>query len=195
MDKKAVREKIEFLTKEINTHNKNYYVDNSPTISDYEFDLLLQELIELEALYPDMILPDSPTQKVGSDLSNSNKLSFKQYPHKYPMLSLSNTYNINELKEFDERVKKLSAQPFSYNCELKFDGTGINLLYRNGVLVRALTRGDGNIGDDVLRNIKTIQSIPIQLNANYSFPSEFEIRGEVYMPYEAFDKLNAETFF
>ena len=189
MEKTEAKNRIESLRKEIAEHNRRYYVENTPIISDYAFDALLRELTQLEALYPEFITEDSPTQKVGSDLKKENS-PFKQYKHLHPMLSLANTYSIEELKEFDARVRRLTDKPFTYNCELKFDGTGINLLYRNGVLIRALTRGDGASGDDVTRNIRTISSIPEKLNEGFSYPPEFEIRGEVYMPFEAFDKLN-----
>lgn len=193
MEIKKAKERIAWLVETLNEHNRRYYQLNSPTISDYEFDLLLQELIHLEKLYPYLILENSPTKHVGSDLSQVDKSPFKQYPHLNPMLSLANTYNIEELRDFDARIRKLTSEHFTYNCELKFDGTGINLLYHNGILVKALTRGDGNYGDDVLRNVKTIKSIPVKLNESITpYPSEFEIRGEIYMPFEAFDRLNEE---
>lgn len=191
MDKTQAKRRIEALREEINAHNRHYYLENSPIISDYEFDLLLRELIELEELYPEFKSTDSPTAKVGSDLEKENA-PFAQYPHLHPMLSLANTYSIEELSDFDSRVKKGTDSPFTYNCELKFDGTGINLLYRGGILVRALTRGDGTVGDDVTRNIKTIKSIPVQLKDGSGYPEEFEIRGEVYMPFASFDKLNIQ---
>lgn len=194
MSPSEAKERINRLVESLNEHNRRYYEENAPTISDYEFDLLLKELQHLESLYPEFARKDSPTRHVGSDLASEGKSPFKQYPHKAPMLSLANTYNIGELREFDQRVKKATSENFTYNCELKFDGTGINLLYRNGILVRALTRGDGTKGDDVLRNVKTIKSIPIKLSdaSGISYPPEFEIRGEIYMPFEAFDKLNAQ---
>ncbi len=194
MELSKIKERINFLVESINEHNRRYYEQNAPTISDYEFDMLLKELEQLEGLYPEYIRSDSPTSKVGSDLASDGKSPFKQYPHKYPMLSLANSYNIGELRDFDARVRKSTSENFTYNCELKFDGTGINLLYRNGILVRALTRGDGTQGDDVLRNIKTIKSIPARLSdsGNIHYPPEFEIRGEIYMPFEQFDKLNAQ---
>ena len=188
MESLEAKNRIEALTKEIERHNRSYYVENSPTISDYEFDLLLKELASLEKLYPQYALENSPTKHVGSDLETDSS-PFKQEKHLHPMLSLANTYNIQELREFDARVKKSVTAAFTYNCELKFDGSGINLLYRDGKLVRALTRGDGEKGDDVTRNIKTIKSIPLSLKGS-GYPAEFEIRGEVYMPFEAFDRLN-----
>jgi len=167
MNKKEAKARIEALRNELNRHNHNYYVLNNPTISDYEFDILMRDLAQLEKLYPEFIIPDSPTQKVGSDLetpaeakqekSNNSEVPdgknhFRQFPHKHPMLSLANTYNIEELKEFDQRIRKFTDQPYSYSCELKFDGTGINLYYKDGALERALTRGDGTVGDDVTEN-------------------------------------------
>ena len=190
MDKQEAKQRIEALRQEIDAHNRHYYLENSPVISDYEFDLLLRELIQLEELYPEFKSSDSPTAKVGSDLEKENA-PFAQYAHLHPMLSLANTYSIEELRDFDSRVRKGTSRIYSYNCELKFDGTGINLLYRGGILVRALTRGDGTVGDDVTRNIKTIKSIPIQLK-DTGYPSEFEIRGEVFMPFSSFDKLNMQ---
>ena len=190
MDKTEAKRKIEALRQEIEAHNRHYYVENSPLISDYEFDLLLKELIQLEELYPEFKSADSPTAKVGSDLEDN--APFAQYAHLHPMLSLANTYSIEELRDFDSRVRKGTDKAFTYNCELKFDGTGINLLYRGGILVRALTRGDGSVGDDVTRNIKTIKSVPVQLKESSGYPAEFEIRGEVYMPFASFDKLNVQ---
>ncbi len=184
------KQRIDALRTELNEHNRRYYVENTPSISDYDFDLLMQELMQLEALYPEYSSEDSPTRKVGSDLKEGS--AFRQYPHRHPMLSLGNTYNVEELRDFDSRVSRLTAEPYTYNCELKFDGTGINLLYINGLLVRALTRGDGAEGDDVTRNVKTIRQIPLRLKEGSGYPQEFEIRGEIYMPFEAFDKLNAE---
>ena len=184
--------------------NRRYYVDNAPTLSDYEFDMLLKELEALENQYPELITPDSPTQKVGSDLSRTRsaaapKKEFEQYPHKYPMLSLGNTYDIPEVEAFAERAAKGIGNSFTYSCELKFDGTAICLTYRNGKLFRALTRGDGTIGDDVTENVRHIRNIPQNLTVPAGFipthsepapwPDEFEIRGEIYMPWEAFDRL------
>ncbi len=189
MNSAAIKQRIEELTLQLNAHNKHYYIENSPQISDYEFDLLLRELMELENLYPEFKREDSPTLKVGSDLESGNT-PFKQYAHLHPMLSLSNTYSIGELQEFDRRIRSTTSAAFTYNCELKFDGTGINLLYRNGILVRALTRGDGSTGDDVTRNIKTIKDIPVKLTDGSNYPEEFEIRGEVYMPFKSFEQLN-----
>ena len=191
MKKKEAKQRIETLRRELETHNHNYYVLNNPVISDFEYDVLMNELQQLEKMYPEFMSADSPTQKVGSDLpSGELQQGFLQYAHKYPMLSLSNTYDLGELYAFNERIAKATDKPYSYNCELKFDGTAICLTYSNGELVRALTRGDGTIGDDVTLNVKQIASIPHKLKEGSGYPAEFEIRGEIYMPYEAFDKLN-----
>lgn len=168
-------------------NSRRYYVDNAPTMSDFEFDALMRELEDLEAAYPDLVTPDSPTQRVGSDLG---RREFAQYPHRYPMLSLGNTYSMAEIEEFARRAEKSLDVPFTYSCELKFDGTAICLTYRDGRLFRALTRGDGVVGDDVTENVRRIDNIPQQLQGDY--PEEFEIRGEILMPYASFDRLNAE---
>lgn len=183
-----IRNKVENLRGFINQCNYNYYVLNNPQISDYDFDQKLKELQELEKAYPELDDPNSPTHRVGCDITNE----FKQVDHKYPMLSLANTYNEAELREFDERVKKaLPGETYSYVCELKFDGTSISLTYINGQLVRAVTRGDGKKGDDVTANVRTIKSIPLRvLKGNY--PPEFEVRGEILMPHDSFNKLNQE---
>lgn len=194
--KSEAKKRIEELRESINTHNHNYYILNAPTISDFEYDILMNELIELERLYPQYRTNDSPTLKVGSDLSRGEdspaKGGFRQYRHNNPMLSLGNTYDKGELYSFDQRVKKSAEGYFSYNCELKFDGTAICLTYKEGRLFRALTRGDGTVGDDVTANVTRIGSIPLKLRSDerYPFPPEFEIRGEIYMPYKAFDRLN-----
>ena len=168
--------------------NRRYYVDNAPAISDFEYDNLMYELIALEKKYPELAAPDSPTRRVGSDLSKG----FVQHAHRYPMLSLGNTYDISEVEAFSERASKgLGGNAFTYSCELKFDGTAICLTYRDGVLFRALTRGDGTVGDDVTANVRHIRNIPQKLHGA-GIPEEFEIRGEIYMPYEAFDRLNEE---
>ena len=169
-------------------------------MSDYDYDHLMYELEALENEYPDLITPDSPTRRVGSDLENKSqtgkvlvtaKKEFAQYPHKYPMLSLGNTYNIGEIEDFVARASKSIGKPFSFSCELKFDGTAICLTYRKGELYRALTRGDGVIGDDVTDNVRKISNIPVHLKGS-GYPEEFEIRGEILMPYESFDRLNKE---
>ncbi len=167
--------------------NRRYYIDNAPTISDFDYDHLMYELTDLEKRYPELASQDSPTAHVGSDRTKE----FAQYPHRYPMLSLGNTYDISEVAAFSERASKsLDGTAFTYSCELKFDGTAICLTYRHGELFRALTRGDGAVGDDVTANVLHIPCIPRKLHG--VFPDEFEIRGEIYMPYKAFDRLNAE---
>jgi DNA ligase (NAD+) len=186
MTKEEAKRRIYELTEEINRHNYRYYVLSSPEISDYEFDLLLEELTRLEAAYPELITPDSPTQRVGADLTRE----FVQVKHKFPMLSLGNTYSEEEITDFDGRVRKLLGEDPEYVCELKYDGIAIGLTYRNGKLVQALTRGDGTQGDDVTTNVKTIKSIPLNLWGD--FPDEVEIRGEVFMPRSSFNNLNLE---
>lgn len=187
MEKSQAQERIEKLRKEIETHNYKYYVLDSPDISDYEFDQLLNELDTLEKKYPEFITPDSPTQRVGSDLT----AEFRQYEHKYPMLSLANTYSEEELRDFIERVTKVAGREVEYVCELKFDGASISITYRNKTLFRALTRGDGTTGDDVTVNVKTIRSIPLKLAAD-NIPAEFIMRGEILMPRPVFERLNEE---
>ena len=183
-----IKENIDRLRSEINKHNHNYYVLNSPEISDKEFDMLLKELESLEKEHPEFADPNSPTQRVGSDLTKG----FEHVVHARPMMSLSNTYSIGEVDEWFERVRKaLDGEEFSIVGEMKFDGTSISLTYRNGQLVRAVTRGDGTQGDDVTANVRTIRSIPLQLLPG-DWPEEFEIRGEILMPWEVFEKLNAE---
>ena len=194
MEKTQANIRINELRGIINDANRRYYVENSPTLSDYEFDMLLKELEALEKEYPELVTPDSPTQRVGSDLKSSaakDRKEFEQFPHKYPMLSLGNTYDITEVQAFADRAEKGIGNSFTFSCELKFDGTAICLTYRNGKLFRALTRGDGTLGDDVTRNVKHISNIPQELK-NGPWPEEFEIRGEIYMPWEAFDRLNEE---
>ena len=177
------------LRNELHQHNHNYYVLNSPTISDQEFDHLLRELQDLEHAHPEAFDPNSPTQRVGSDLNNE----FQTVLHRRPMLSLSNTYNRQEVQEFYERISEgLQGAPFQICCELKFDGLSISLHYRQGKLYQAVTRGDGVQGDDVTQNIRTIQSIPLQLAQGADYPDEFEIRGEVLMPWASFDRLNEQ---
>ena len=177
------------LRNELHQHNHNYYVLNSPTISDQEFDQLLRELQDLEHAHPEAFDPNSPTQRVGSDLNNE----FQTVLHLRPMLSLSNTYSRQEVQEFYERISEgLQGAPFQICCELKFDGLSISLHYRQGKLYQAVTRGDGVQGDDVTQNIRTIQSIPLQLALGADYPDEFEIRGEVLMPWASFDRLNEQ---
>ena len=188
MDKEQARKRIEDLRDILWENSRKYYVDNAPTMSDFDYDHLMHELEDLENDFPEFRSPDSPTQKVGSDLDRG----FAQYPHRYPMLSLGNTYNIGEIEDFVKRAEKeLGEVSFTYSCELKFDGTAICLTYRNGRLFRALTRGDGVVGDDVTANVRRISNIPLRLEGS-GWPEEFEIRGEILMPYESFDRLNQE---
>ena len=182
-----IQDKINKLVEELNFHNYQYYVLSKPSISDMDFDFKLKELEKLELEFPQYINPNSPTLKVGGDITKN----FKQVRHRYPMLSLGNTYNEDELKEFDNRIKKLLEHDVEYVCELKFDGLAISLTYENGKLIRAVTRGDGVQGDDVTENVKTIRSIPHQLKPG-DYPSLFEIRGEVFMHKATFEKLNNE---
>ncbi|MBQ9400481.1 MAG: NAD-dependent DNA ligase LigA [Bacteroidales bacterium] len=188
MDHSQASARIDELRVILRENSRRYYVDNAPTMSDTEFDMLMHELEALETEFPDLLTPDSPTQKVGSDLATRN--DFVQRPHRYPMLSLGNTYSIEEVEAFAQRADKALNVDFTYCCELKFDGTAICLTYRDGRLLRALTRGDGTVGDDVTENVRHIANIPQQLKGDY--PPEFEIRGEILMPYEAFDALNRE---
>ena len=184
MDSKA---RILELRRQLHEHNHNYYVLNSPTISDIDFDMLMRELQDLEAANPDMYDPNSPTLRVGSDITKE----FKQVQHKYPMLSLGNTYSKEEVADFFDRVKRTLNEDFEICCELKFDGTSISLTYVDGKLERAVTRGDGEKGDDVTANVKTIRTVPLVLSGN-GYPAEFEIRGEVLMPWDVFERLNVE---
>lgn len=181
------QERILQLRSELHEHNRRYYVLNSPTISDYEFDMLLKELQQLEEEHPDMYDATSPTLRVGSDITKE----FRQVQHKYPMLSLGNTYSKSEVADFYDRVSRSLNEEFEICCELKFDGTSISLTYEDGKLVRAVTRGDGEKGDDVTANVKTIRTVPLVL-AGEGWPREFEIRGEVLMPWNVFEALNEE---
>lgn len=205
MEKAQAYIRIQELRGIIDEANRRYYVDNAPTLSDYDFDMLMKELEALEKEYPEYEAEDSPTRRVGSDLrnvENGPKKEFDQFPHRYPMLSLGNTYDITEVQAFADRATKGIGNSFTFSCELKFDGTAICLTYRNGKLYRALTRGDGSVGDDVTRNVRHISNIPQQLISPSGFiptkgnpepwPEEFEIRGEIYMPWAAFDRLNEE---
>ncbi len=182
-----IKERIFSLREEIEKHNYNYYVLSAPEISDIEFDKKLKELQDLEAKHPEFFDPNSPTQRVGSDINKN----FVQVEHQYPMLSLANTYSEEEVRDFYDRVKKTLNEPFEIVCELKYDGTSISLIYANGELTRAITRGDGTKGDDVTSNVKTIRSIPLKLRGN-GYPEKFEIRGEILMPWSVFDALNEE---
>ena len=182
------KERIEYLRWELHRHNYNYYVANLPEISDTDFDMLMKELEELETAHPEMYDPNSPTQRVGSDLSSG----FEQVRHIYPMLSLANTYSIDDVDAWFKRVDEaLMGQEVTVVGEMKFDGSGISLIYEHGKLIRAVTRGDGEVGDVVTDNIRTIKSIPLQLQGS-GWPDFFEIRGEVLLPWAAFDRLNAE---
>ena len=180
------KEEIESLRAELDLHNYKYYVLNLPEISDKDFDMLMHRLQQLESEHPDCYDPNSPTMRVGSDINKD----FVQVEHEYPMLSLGNTYSISEVEEFYGRVSKSLDEDFEICCELKFDGTSISVIYENGNLLRAVTRGDGVKGDDVTDNVKTIRTIPLKVKGNY--PQRFEMRGEVLMPWEVFEKLNAE---
>ena len=182
----TVKEKIDQLRADLHRHNYNYYVLNAPEISDKEFDDLMRELQDLEKEHPEYQDDNSPTMRVGSDLNKN----FTQVAHKYPMLSLGNTYSENEVTDFYERVKKALNEDFEICCELKYDGTSISLTYEDGKLVRAVTRGDGEKGDDVTDNVKTIRTIPLVLHGDY--PKSFEIRGEILMPWVVFEELNRE---
>ena len=212
MEKTQANIRAKELRDILNEASRRYYVENMPTMSDYDFDMLLKELEAIEEQYPELITADSPTQKVGSDLrtdaantkdkEKAPKKEFEQHPHKYPMLSLGNTYDITEVEAFAERAAKGIGNAFTYSCELKFDGTAICLTYKDGKLAKALTRGDGTIGDDVTENVRHISNIPQVLKTPEGFmptalqptpwPQEFEIRGEIYMPWAAFDRLNEE---
>lgn len=209
MEKAQAYIRIQELRDILTEANRRYYVENAPTLSDYEFDMLLKELEALEKEHPEYAASDSPTRVVGSDLFPAEKTKvtsprkeFEQYPHRYPMLSLGNTYDITEVQDFAARASRSIGSTFTYSCELKFDGTAICLTYENGSLVKALTRGDGKVGDDVTENVKRISNIPQVLKTPEGFiptltepdpwPESFEIRGEIYMPWAAFDRLNQE---
>src|SRR5665647_1433707 len=187
MKKSEAKSRIDVLRKELEEHNNRYYVLNQPSISDFEYDILLNELDTLEKIFPEFMTSESPTRHVGSDITKE----FEQYEHAYPMLSLGNTYSEDDLREFDNRIHKTISQPVEYVCELKFDGASISITYKNGSLFRAVTRGDGNKGDDVTLNVKTIKSIPLKISDKV-LPEEFVIRGEILMPRAVFDRLNAE---
>ena len=182
------KKKIAELTKEINHHNRLYYIKDKPVISDYDFDKLLEELIDLEKQFPELKTQDSPTQRVGGGITKS----FQSVSHEFPMLSLSNTYSEQEIRDFDERVRKgLDGEQVEYFCELKFDGVSISLVYENGILTRAVTRGDGVRGDNVTLNAKTIRTIPLSIHTDGA-PAKFEVRGEIFMPVKVFEALNRE---
>lgn len=187
MNQAEAKGRIERLRKEIEEHNRKYYVLNQPVISDIKYDLLIKELEALEKKYPEFANPDSPTLKVGSDITKE----FRQYEHKYPMLSLGNTYNFDELRDFDARLRKSVTGEVEYVCELKFDGASISITYINGVMSTALTRGDGTKGDDVSANVRTIGSIPAVVKSS-EIPGEFIVRGEILLPRAEFRRLNEE---
>ena len=185
MTDKEAEIRISKLRSELHKHNHRYYVLSDPVISDFEFDLLMQELFSLENNFPQFRDPNSPSQRVGNDINKE----FQQVAHNSPMLSLGNTYSLEELQDFDKRIRKDITEAFEYVCELKYDGTAISIHYSNGKLIRGVTRGDGNFGDDVTVNVRTIKSIPLRLIRN-NYPEEFEIRGEIIMPRPGFDLLN-----
>ena len=187
MKRSEAKDRIETLRKELEEHNNRYYVLNQPSISDFEYDILLNELDNLEKKFPEFASENSPTRHVGSDITNE----FEQFEHTYPMLSLGNTYSEQELREFDSRIVRSITEPVEYVCELKFDGASISIIYEDGALLRAVTRGDGNKGDDVTLNVKTIKSIPWKITGKVK-PSDFVIRGEILMPRAVFDRLNEE---
>lgn len=188
MNKEQAQKRIEELSREIDEHNHRYYILSAPSISDYEFDMLLEELIRLEKEYPEFVLPDSPSQRVGGGITKE----FATVKHRYPMLSLGNTYSLEEITDFDERVRKgLGGGEAEYVCELKYDGVAIGLRYEHGKLAQAVTRGDGVQGDDVTTNAKTIGSIPLRVKTK-TFPDDFEIRGEIVLPRSVFNKINKE---
>lgn len=187
MKKEEAKKRIELLREALKKHNKQYYILNQPTISDFEYDILMNDLVQLEKLFPEFLDSSSPSQKVGSDKVKG----FEQFTHEYPMLSLGNTYSKEELQAFFARTEKLIGFFPEYVCELKFDGASISLIYENGILSKALTRGDGAIGDNVLSNVNTIKSIPKKININ-NVPNKFVIRGEVIMTRDVFNRLNNE---
>jgi DNA ligase (NAD+) len=186
MAKKTVKEEIESLTEKLNRHNRLYYVENKPEISDYTFDMELEKLQLLEEQFPEYASANSPTKRVGGDITKK----FESVPHRFPMLSLSNTYSEEEVKDWEGRMKKLINEPLEFVCELKYDGVAIGVRYVNGQLFQALTRGDGSRGEDITANVRTIRSIPLQLTGD--FPVDFEIRGEVFLPLDQFKRINAE---
>ena len=180
----GIKNRIDALTKELNEHNYSYYVLSEPSISDYEFDQLLKELEELEIEHPELAHKNSPTKRVGGDITKR----FETVTHRFPMLSLSNSYSKEEIADFEARVRKLAEGDIEFICELKYDGCAIGLTYENGELLRAVTRGDGTKGEDVTTNIRTINTIPLYLHGNY--PKDFEIRGEVFLSLDRFRALN-----
>jgi DNA ligase (NAD+) len=188
MSSTPAKNRIQALAAELKQHNYNYYVLAMPTISDHDFDMKLEELAALEKQFPEFAEPDSPTQQVGGEITRE----FETVKHKWPMMSLGNTYSEQELLDFDQRIRKAIGDDFEYVCELKFDGLSMSVTYQDGKLTRAVTRGNGVEGDDVTTNVKTIHSIPKKLDADAGYPEHFEIRGEVFMHRKAFDRLNDE---
>jgi DNA ligase (NAD+) len=187
MTSEQAKQRIDFLTAELNRHNDLYYVNSQPEVSDFEFDQLLEELIHLEKQYPRFVHSDSPSQRVGGDITRD----FPVVKHAFPMLSLSNTYSREEVTDFDARIKRLVDGPIEYVCELKYDGVAISITYENGKLLRAVTRGDGEQGEDITSNVKTIRTVPLRLKEG-DYPERFEIRGEIFFPRANFEKLNRE---
>ncbi len=187
MNAEQAKKRIQELSIIIEKHNYDYYVKSNSAISDYDFDMLLEELIKLEQQYPELLSPTSPSQRVGGQITKE----FKTVKHKYPMLSLGNSYSTEDMLDFDERVQKAISGKLEYVCELKFDGVAIGITYKKGKLVQAVTRGDGVQGDDITTNVKTIRSIPLQLKPG-DYPDEFEIRGEIFFPRNVFDEVNRE---
>lgn len=185
MENRSEKDRILELRRQLDEHNYLYYVKARPSVTDFEYDQLMDELIRLEKKHPEFADPSSPSQRVGSDISSE----FETVKHTYPMLSLGNTYSMEELQSFDERVRKWIREDYEYVCELKYDGVAISLTYKNGLLLRAVTRGDGEKGDDITANVRTIRSIPIRLRGK-DYPGEFEIRGEVFMHREGFEEMN-----
>lgn len=186
MNKEEAKAEIIRLSEEIEKHNRLYYIENAPEISDYDFDMLLERLQQLEAQFPEFAFDHSPTKRVGGDITKK----FESVEHRFPMLSLSNTYSEEEIIDWENRIKKMSDSAISYVCELKYDGVAIGIRYENGLLTKAVTRGDGTRGEDVTTNVKTIRTVPLKLKGK--FPQDFEIRGEIFMPLNAFQKLNSE---
>ena len=186
MEKAVAQKKIEELSKELHEHNHLYYVLSNPVVSDFQFDTMLKELQALEKQFPEFLLSNSPSKRVGGAVTKE----FVSVRHKYRMLSLGNSYSKEDLIDFETRIQKLLEEEVEYVCELKYDGVAIGLRYVDGKLIQAVTRGDGTSGDDVTTNVQTIGSIPLELKGDY--PKEFEIRGEVFMPLKAFEKLNEE---
>jgi len=186
MEKTQAKQEIERLSNEINRHNDLYYIENKSEISDYDFDMLLEKLISLEQQFPEFAFDYSPTKRVGGDITKK----MESVVHRFPMLSLSNTYSEEEIIDWENRLKKLSEGKLEYVCELKYDGVAIGIQYENGTLKQAITRGDGTQGENVTTNVRTIKTIPLKLKGD--FPADFEIRGEIFFPLKNFQKLNEQ---